>query len=110
MSISEKLSTEISLLSDTEQTKLLYELIVKMNLVHVGISHTKDVCGGRACVRDTRIPVWLIIEAKQAGASDISLLQDFPSLSAEDLTNAQRYYLGHKEEIESDLQNQSTEA
>lgn len=106
MSTVERLSAEISALPPAEQTQLLSELLTKMNLTHIGIRHTAGVNGGRACIRDTRIPVWMIVEAKRPGASDISLLQDFPSLTAEDLTNAQRYYQGHLDEIEQDLKEQ----
>lgn len=74
-----------------------------------GISHTPGVCGGRACIRNTRIPVWSIVEAKQLGASDIELLQSFQGLTAEDITNAMRYYRDHKGEIESDIADQNSE-
>ena len=77
-----------------------------MNVGELGIRHTPGVCGGRARIRDTRIPVWTIVEAKKSGASDLEILQDFPGLTAEDLTNAVRYYEGHKAEIEQDLQEQ----
>ncbi|MEZ4987602.1 MAG: DUF433 domain-containing protein [Saprospiraceae bacterium] len=109
MTTLEKLSLEISALPPTQQRQLLSELVTNMNLAHVGINHTPGVCGGRACIRDTRIPVWMIIEAKQTGATDLMLLQDFPALTAEDLTNAQRYFAGHVAEIEQDLREQELE-
>ena len=106
MSTIERLSAEIGALPPADQSRLLSELVTKMNLTHLGISHTPGVCGGKACIRNTRIPVWMIMEAKQAGASDLTLLQDFPALNAEDLTNAMRYYQGHVAEIEQDLKDQ----
>ncbi len=65
-----------------------------------GIEKTAGVCGGSACIVRTRIPVWLLVEARNAGASEAQLLQSFPSLRAEDLINAWAYYLANKEEVE----------
>lgn len=100
----------IAELSSEERTQLLAQLLDVMNFPAIGISHTPGVCGGSACIRDTRIPVWTIVQAKQAGASDIELLQSFPAITAEDITNAMRYYQGHSAEIEADIQEQELEA
>lgn len=68
-----------------------------------GIEKTSGVCGGSACIVRTRIPVWLLVEAQQAGATEADLLQSYPSLRAEDLLNAWAYYRANKEEIESEI-------
>lgn len=68
-----------------------------------GIEQTPGVCGGSACIVRTRIPVWLLVEAQQAGASEADLLKSYPSLRAEDLTNAWAYYRANKEEIDSEI-------
>lgn len=68
-----------------------------------GIEKTEGVCGGSACIVRTRIPVWLLVEARNAGASEASLLQSFPSLRAEDLINAWAYYRANKEEIDAEI-------
>jgi len=34
------------------------------------IRSTPDVMGGDVCIRETRIPVWLIVRYKQSGYSD----------------------------------------
>ena len=80
----------------------------ELNSQTTGISHTPGVCGGRACIRNTRIPFWAIVEAKQLGATDIELLQSFQGLTAEDITNAMRYYREHKEEIDTDIADQNS--
>jgi uncharacterized protein (DUF433 family) len=73
-----------------------------------GIEKTPDVCGGSACIVRTRIPVWLLVEAKNAGASETHLLESFPALRMEDLQNAWAYYRANKEEIEREmLENES---
>jgi len=73
---------------------------------HMLIQKDLDICGGKARIRNTRIPVWTIIEAKKSGATDIEILQDFEGLTVEDMANASRYFEGHKEEIEQDLAEQ----
>jgi uncharacterized protein (DUF433 family) len=68
-----------------------------------GIEKTAGVCGGSACIVRTRIPVWLLMEARNAGASEAQLLQSFPSLRAEDLINAWAYYRANKAEIDAEI-------
>ena len=68
-----------------------------------GIEKTPGVCGGSACIVRTRIPVWLLVEAKNAGATEASLLTSYPALRAEDLTNAWAYYRANKEEIDFEI-------
>jgi uncharacterized protein (DUF433 family) len=68
-----------------------------------GIEKTPGVCGGSACIVRTRIPVWLLVEARQSGASEADLLKSYPSLRAEDIINAWAYYRGNKEEIDTEI-------
>ena len=51
----------------------------------------------------TRIPVWLIIGARQLGTSDGDLLNNYPTLRAEDISNAAAYYFFHRNEIEQQI-------
>ena len=64
-----------------------------------GVERTPNVCGGEACLMGTRIPVWVLVRARQLGSSKSKLLDAYPSLCAEDLRNAWAYYDGHREEI-----------
>ena len=66
-----------------------------------GIEKTENVCGGSARIAGTRIPVWLLVEARDLGASEAELLLDYPGLRAEDLINAWSYYRDHREEIDA---------
>jgi uncharacterized protein (DUF433 family) len=68
-----------------------------------GIEKTENVCGGSARIVGTRIPVWLLVEARDLGASEAQLLLDYPSLRAEDLVNAWSYYRDHREEIDREI-------
>jgi len=63
------------------------------------IQHTPDVCGGNACIRETRIPVWTLVSLRSQGATDEELLKDYPSLTRMDLEAALDYYQEHKNEI-----------
>lgn len=65
------------------------------------IRHTPGVCGGEACIRNTRIAVWMLEEARRAGAGDADLMADYPDLSREDLEAAWQYVASHVEEIGS---------
>lgn len=65
------------------------------------IRHTPGVCGGEACIRMTRIAVWMLEEARRAHASDADLLADYPDLTCEDLDAAWQYVATHHEEIEN---------
>jgi len=64
------------------------------------IQKTAGVCGGYACIRYTRIPVWTVISLQQQGADYQELLQNFPMLTLMDLTAVQAYYETHKQEID----------
>lgn len=64
------------------------------------IQETPGVCGGHACIRYTRIPVWTVISLQQQGADYQEIIQNFPILTLMDLTAAQAYYETHKPEID----------
>lgn len=55
------------------------------------ISSDPDVCGGRPCVRGTRMRVIDIVEAIAHGATQKELLRDFDYLMAEDISAALLY-------------------
>jgi uncharacterized protein (DUF433 family) len=68
------------------------------------IEKTPGKCGGRACIRDTRVPVWSLVQARRSGVSDQNLLTYFVTpLSFADLQTAWSYCEQHPEEIETDL-------
>ena len=68
------------------------------------IQKTPDVCGGDACIRDTRVPVWSLVVARRLGASDEDLLTYFVTpLSPADVRAALTYSEQHPEEIEQEI-------
>src|SRR4051812_28121063 len=64
------------------------------------IQKTPGVCGGEACIRTTRIPVWLLVLSRRRGRTDSGQLDDYPSLTALDLDACWDYYRDHPIEIE----------
>ena len=68
-----------------------------------GIDTTPGVCGGEACIAKTRIPVWLLVQARRLGASEADLLRNYPSLCAEDLASAWVYAEAHQYEIDQQI-------
>src|SRR5438105_3829973 len=90
----------ISTLTPPERAQLAKSLVQDLAESFPGITSTPSVCGGAARVVRTRIPVWLLEQARRLGASEADLLRDYPSLTAEDLTNAWAYIRAHRAEIE----------
>ncbi len=64
------------------------------------IQKTIGVCGGHARIRNTRISVWTIISLQKQGANIPEILQNFPSVTGEDLSNVATYYSDHQAEID----------
>ena len=64
------------------------------------ISKQPDRCGGDACIRDHRIPVWGLINYRRLGDGWGDILQAYPALTEADLEAALEYYLHNKEEID----------
>jgi len=64
------------------------------------VKKTPGVYGGAACVRDTRIPVWTLVQLKKLGRSEEQLLGDFPSITQLDLDAVWNYYRDHPVEID----------
>jgi uncharacterized protein (DUF433 family) len=71
------------------------------------IQKAPAVCGGDACIRATRIPVWSLVAARRRGVSDEELLNYFVvPLTAADVEAAWAYYAQFPAEIEQALREQ----
>lgn len=68
-----------------------------------GIESNPGVCGGESCIVRTRIPIWTLEQARRLGVSEADLLRTYPTLRAEDLTNAWAYVRCHGQEIEDEI-------
>jgi uncharacterized protein (DUF433 family) len=94
-------------LSRSEKAQLLQWAARDLGDSFPGIESNPQVCGGEPCIVRTRIPVWLLVQARRLGTSEADLLLSYPTLRAEDLANAWAYERSHKKEI--DLQIKANE-
>ena len=90
-------------LSRGERAQLLKWVVQDLGDDFPGIDSLSKVCGGEPCVVRTRIPVWLLEQARRLGSTDQELLAAYPTLSAEDLVNARAYARSHMAEIEAQI-------
>lgn len=67
------------------------------------IQKTPGVCGGRACVRNTRITVWGLVNSHRLGTPDEQILENIVGLTHEDLQAAWDYYREHAAEIDDGI-------
>jgi uncharacterized protein (DUF433 family) len=68
-----------------------------------GVESNPGICGGEPCIVRTRIPVWLLEQARRTGTSEAELLRCYPTLRAEDLANAWAFVRGHRDEIDHQI-------
>ena len=87
-----------------EKAQLLQWVVRDLGDAFPGIESTPDVMSGEPRIVRTRIPVWVLMRARQLGTSEADLLHVYPSLSAEDLANAWAYYRAFKAGIDSQVE------
>jgi uncharacterized protein (DUF433 family) len=98
----------ISKLNRAEKAQVLQWIVQDLGDAFPGIESKPGVSGGEACIVRTRIPVWVLVQARQLGTSEADLLHAYPTLRAEDLTNAWAYYRAHKADIDRDIKENET--
>jgi uncharacterized protein (DUF433 family) len=90
-------------LTRAEKAQVLQWVARDLGEAFPGIESTPGVCGGEPCIVRTRIPVWLLVQARRLGTSEADLLRSYPMLRAEDLAQAWAYARAHREEIEQQI-------
>lgn len=98
----------LSRMTRAEKAQLLQRVARDLGDAYPGIESTPGVAGGEACIVRTRIPVWVLEQARRLGTSEAEILRAYPSLRAEDLVNAWAYARSHRAEIESQIQENET--
>jgi uncharacterized protein (DUF433 family) len=93
----------IASLSRAEKAQVLKLVVQDLADDFPGIDSAPGICGGEARVVRTRIPVWVLEQARRLGASDAEILGSYPILRAEDVANAWAYVRAHRDEIERDI-------
>jgi uncharacterized protein (DUF433 family) len=86
-----------------EKAQLLLWVVRDLEGAFPGIDQQPGVCGGSARVVRTRIPIWLLEQARRLGTTEAELLQAYPNLRAEDLANAWAYARAHSEEMDREI-------
>lgn len=77
---------------------------IKKTKIHPYITYQTGVCGGRAIILGTRMPVWSIIKWYKIGMSLEEIIREFPQLSPSQVYDAFSYYYDHQQEIETDIE------
>lgn len=67
------------------------------------IEKKEGFVGGRAKIKDHRIPVWQIILDIQQGWDNAEILRQRPSITTEDIEACKDYYKQNKSEIDFDI-------
>jgi len=98
----------LSVMSRAEKAQLLQWVARDLGGALPGIESIPGVCGGEPCIVRTRVPVWVLEQARRLGTSESDLLRCYPTLRAEDLTNAWAYVQSHREEIEQQIHENET--
>lgn len=100
MTVVDEADELLARMSRAEKAQLVRKAILDLDDAHPGIESRPGVVGGSACIVGTRIPVWLLEQARRLGATEATLLTAYPSLRAEDLVNAWSYVRAHRREID----------
>ena len=104
MSAIQEAETLLPRLTRGEKAQLLQWVARDLGDAFPGIETTPNVCGGEPCIVRSRLPVWLLEQARRLGTSEAELLQAYPTLHAQDLANAWNYVRFHREEINQQIQ------
>ena len=90
-------------MTPAEKALVLQWVVRDLGDAFPGIESAPGVCGGEARIVRTRIPVWVLEQARRLGTSEAELLNSYPTLRAEDIATAWAYARSHREEIENDI-------
>ncbi|HJQ80248.1 MAG TPA: DUF433 domain-containing protein [Lacipirellulaceae bacterium] len=99
----EELENAAALLTAAEKAELLKTVATDLGNASPGIETSPAVCGGEPCIVRTRIPVWILEQARRLGTTEAELLRAYPTLRAADLVNAWSYVRTHRDEIEQQI-------
>ena len=93
----------LSEMTRAEKAELLQWIVRDLGDDFPGIESKPDVMGGVPCITRTRIPIWLLEQARRLGTSESDLLRDYPTLNVQDLSNAWNFVRSHRAEIEEQI-------
>jgi uncharacterized protein (DUF433 family) len=91
-------------LSRAEKAQVLQWAARDVGDAFPGIESRPGICGGEPCIVRTRLPVWVLEQARRLGTSEAELLRIYPTLRAEDLANTWAYVRSHRDDIEQQIE------
>jgi uncharacterized protein (DUF433 family) len=100
----------LSEMTRAEKAELLRWIVQDLGDDFPGIESKSDVMGGVPCITRTRIPVWLLEQARRLGTSDADLLRDYPTLTVQDLANAWNFVRSHRSDIDAQIEANGNES
>jgi len=103
MAALDEVERTLAQLTRTEKALVLQWLLRDLTEVYPGIETTPGVSGGEPRIAGTRIPGWVLEQARRLGMSEADLLQAYPTLRAEDLANAWAFVRAHPREIDRQI-------
>jgi uncharacterized protein (DUF433 family) len=103
MTTLEQAESLVSQLTERETDVLLKRIFARRKNKPRGITKTPGVCGGRACIEGTRMPVWSLVNHRLLGFADEEILYSLPTMTPDDLNSAWAYYEANKAEIDEDI-------
>jgi len=103
MNVIEEVEKMLRGMKRAEKAQLLQHIVRDLGDAFPGIESKNAVCGGEPCVVRTRIPVWVLVQARRLGMSESDILRSYPTLRAEDLVNVWAYFRAHREEIQQQI-------
>ena len=103
MSTLDDVKKAVATLTRGEKALLAQSLVRDLGDTFPGIETGPEVCGGEPCIVRTRIPVWLLEQARRLGTNEADLLRSYPTLRAEDLAEAWAYVRSHPDEIDRQI-------
>ena len=106
MSTSADRERMFSEMTRAEKAELLRWIVRDLGDDFPGIESKPDVMGGAPCITRTRIPVWLLEQARRLGTTEADLLRDYPTLTVQDLANAWNFVRSHRAEIDAQIANE----
>ena len=103
MSVLDEAAILIERMTQAEKAQVLQWVARDLGDAFPGIASDPAVAGGEPCIVRTRIPIWLLVQARRLGASEAELLRSYPTLQSEYLVNAWAYHRAHRDEIEAQI-------
>jgi uncharacterized protein (DUF433 family) len=103
VTVLEKVQELLREMTPGEKVQALQGLTCDIGGALPGIESTPGVAGGEPCIVRTRIPVWILVQARKLGSGEADLLRAYPTLRAEDLANAWAHYRAHVAEIDQQI-------